>query len=529
MRALPSTRVTLLLVLSHPGFLRLYDEVLEELLERGHRVHVAFEHPETSAETMPVVERLGSVVLTGRAPARDDVFAGFAQVLRRTADYAIYLHPRLARARVARERRERRMPALLPRLVGGRSLSPGAVRLLLRAFLSLERAVPTSSAAQEFVRSSGADALVVASLVNDSGRQTDAIKAAQSLGLPTGVSVASWDNLTTKGLMRVHPDSALVWNEAQAEELRELHAFPVERVVVTGAQPFDRWFGRPPTLDREAFCAPLGLDPDVPFVVYTASSRSIAPADREAPFILEWIRALRDSLDPVLRAAGVLVRPHPLSLEPWQKLDLDHLGVKVWPTEMGNLAADDSRAGLFDSLHHGAAVVGLNTSAMLEAAIIGRPVHTIRVPEFVDGQDHTPHFRHLLPENGGFLRVAGSLAEHVRQLSESVADPAVARPGNERFVKSFIRPRGPERPCTPMVVDAIEALADAIPEPPPSPTWAPLLRAIVTAFYGWRLGAGRVRRKAARRRARRSVRRTRRFGRRLRGVLRTYHASLRGR
>ena len=37
----------------------------------------------------------------------------------------------------------------------------------------------------------------------------------------------------------------------------------------------------------------------------------------------------------------------------------------------------DNRADFFDSIYHSAAVVGINTSAMIEAAIIGRPVFSM--------------------------------------------------------------------------------------------------------------------------------------------------------
>ncbi|MGI8440588.1 MAG: hypothetical protein ACR2NV_10445 [Thermoleophilaceae bacterium] len=513
----------LLLVLSHPGFLRLYDEVIADLAGRGHHLHVGLENTRINAQTMSVLEGLGGgVTYAGRVPARKDAYAGFARALRRTADFAIYLHPHLARASGARERRGKLVAAPLRSLPGGRALRPGVTRFVLRAFLALERAIPSSAAAEDFVRAAAVDAVVVAPLVRDSGRQTDVVKAAQSLGVPTAVSVASWDNLTTKGLMRVQPDRVLVWNEAQAGELREFHAFPGERVIVTGAQPFDRWFGRTPRLHREAFSARVGLDPRAPWVLYTGSSPTIARPDREAAFILEWVRALRESPDPAVRDVRVLVRPHPLSLGPWREAHLDHLGVTVWPRERTNQAAEDTRADLFDSLYHSTAVVGVNTSAMIEAAIIGRPVHTLRVPGFARGQDQTAHFQHLLPENGGFLRVAYSMDEHLRQLAEAVANPTIADAANRRFVESFIRPWGLEHDCTPIVADAVEAVARTTPETEPPPVWAPLLRGVVGSLgTGGRVADARRRaRKSGRRRARRLQRRVRRSRRETGALLR---------
>ena len=74
--------------------------------------------------------------------------------------------------------------------------------------------------------------------------------------------------------------------------------------------------------------------------------------------------------------------------------DLGHVGVSL----------DASRGAdqdLYDSLFHSHAAVGLNTSAMLEAAIVGRPVHTLVIPGFDEGQVGTMHFHYLVEAYGG--------------------------------------------------------------------------------------------------------------------------------
>jgi hypothetical protein len=142
----------------------------------------------------------------------------------------------------------------------------------------------------------------------------------------------------------------------------------------------------------------------------------------------------------------------------------------------------DNRADFFDSIYHSAAVVGINTSAMIEAAIIGRPVFSMLAEEFAGTQEGTIHFHHLLPENGGCVRIASTIEEHVRQLSDRLRDPEGARAETRRFIGSFIRPHGIDRPATPIFVDAVERLA-AAPAPPPqlAPAWGFLLRPVVLA------------------------------------------------
>jgi hypothetical protein len=95
---------------------------------------------------------------------------------------------------------------------------------------------------------------------------------------------------------------------------------------------------------------------------------------------------------------------------------------------------------------------------MIEAAIIGRPVLTVRAPEFVESQAGTLHFDHLRPEHGGFVGETAGLDDHVLQLARAIADPGPWREANRRFVGRFVRPLGLDRPGTPVLADAIERL-----------------------------------------------------------------------
>ena len=121
---------------------------------------------------------------------------------------------------------------------------------------------------------------------------------------------------------------------------------------------------------------------------------------------------------------------------------------------------EHDRDTLFDSLYHSAAVVGLNTSAQLEAGILGRPVLTMLVPEFAEGQQGTLHFSYLLKEHGGFVDVAPDFDTHRRQLAAAVAGDYDART-IRTFIETFLRPHGIDRPAAPFMVQAIEQFAQS--------------------------------------------------------------------
>ena len=110
----------------------------------------------------------------------------------------------------------------------------------------------------------------------------------------------------------------------------------------------------------------------------------------------------------------MIVRPHPNANAPWDGVELGDPRAVIWPRVGIHPVAAQARADFYDSLAHAAAVVGINTTAMIEAAILEQSVLPLLVPSFA--QEATLHFRNLLAENGGFLHVATGLDEHLLQL-----------------------------------------------------------------------------------------------------------------
>src|SRR5690606_19287065 len=93
--------------------------------------------------------------------------------------------------------------------------------------------------------------------------------------------------------------------------------------------------------------------------------------------------------------------------------------VAVFPRAGGYPVTEAAQADYFDSLHHADAVFGINTSALLEAGIVGRPVFTLLDPEFAETQEGMRHFAHLT--RGGFLHVAADFEAHWQALRRALA------------------------------------------------------------------------------------------------------------
>jgi hypothetical protein len=442
----------------HFTYFRNFESVLRGLAEHGHHIHLAADRDE-AVGGQQLVQTLAARypnLTYGEAPRRvndDDAWVG--NHLRLGLDYLRYQHRVFDQALTLRERSRDRTPAIFLTLGRiARRIGEPARRLLVGIVRTLERYVPEDPAIREFIASHAPDVVLITPLINLGSSQIEYQRAARGLSIPCALCVWSWDHLSSKALIRDWPDRVFVWNDVQRQEALNLHGVPADRIVVTGAQCFDQWFNRQPSRDRAAFCAHVGLPDDRPFVMY-ACSTLFDHSPPEAKLVVEWIRRVRASRLPHLQNIGILVRPHPSRLFEWDNIDLASMGPTVlW----GRNPLDPvSKADYFDSMYHSAAVVGLITSAFIEAGIVGREVHTVLEPEFEDNQLGTVHYHYLTNTAGGLLIVGKGWDEHLQKLHETLSRPRqdVVRP----FIKAFVRPHGLDVAATPRFVAQVEAMS----------------------------------------------------------------------
>lgn len=472
----------ILLVLWHPLYvLRLYDSTIRALAERGHQLHLGFTNMDaTSLMTAagPYLQELTAKypqISYSLLPCRDDSWAPLAQQIRGLRTYLHYLRPYFQRAPRLLERAGEEVSASFQVIrhvpfIRGRFLQGMLARLLRWC----EQAIPSDPATEQAILAHQPDLVLVTPLVHAPAKQHDYVKSGRSLGLPTAIGVASWDNLTTKGLIQHEPDRIFLWNEAQRQEATRLHDMPEDKVVMTGAQAYDHWFTQSPSTTREQFCTRLGLNPANRILLYLCSSRFLQ--ENETAFIERWLRHLRASDHPMLKEIGVLIRPYPTSTaQQWSGVDFSRYGpVAIWPRSGEHPLLDAAKTTYFDSLYHSAAVVGVNTSGLLEAGIVGRRCFTVLAPDFADKQAGTVHFDYLL--RSGFLVSAQTFEEHFAQLAREMEAPNHEDAEVRAFLKTFLRPLGLESPATQHLVDAIEKMGKMRTSPVRTPPWLLPLR-----------------------------------------------------
>ncbi len=471
--------------MAHLGGFGAYEPVLRELARRGHAIHLSVGRSNArgwAGALQQLTTDFPSVTWSVLSPAGATFWAELARTIRIWADYLRYFHPDYDAAPKLKARAAARVPPRLVALSNRPAFAgnPGNRRRLIAALRLLERALPENDDVTRELRERRPDLVLVTPLVFLASPQFEVLRSALAAGIPAGYAVGSWDHLSSKALIRDMPHRVFVWNDTQKGEAVRLHGVPPDRIVVTGAQCYDQWFERRPVRTREAFCARVGLPADRKILLYVCSALFWG-SPVEAEFVLRWIRSVRESAEPSIRAAAILIRPHPARMEEWAAIDLsgfEHVSL------YGASPVDaQSKDDYFESLYYSSAVVGLNTSAFIEAAVVGRPVHTVLDPVFHENQEGVLHFHYLLTVGGGALRAGRSFAEHHAQLAQSLAADGAEWPGKE-FVRAFVRPHGLDRAATPVFCDAVEELL-AMPRPAPAatPLGLVLLRWIMSPVF----------------------------------------------
>ncbi len=275
--------------------------------------------------------------------------------------------------------------------------------------------------------------------------------AAKKFQVPVIAGVASWDNLSSRGLVNPLPQKILVWSKFMQKEAVEWHGFSNEQIAVVGAPLYDAYPKISGQHRRAEILKTLGLDPSRKTIFYGTS---------HAAFVGDEIDAVRDlanwvNTDQLDFPSQLIVRLHPqavapgpyqLQLDEYRALESDRvkidfpeiLNVKMqWDLPSGDLD------WLVQQLVASDVVVNLCSTISLDASILDRPVVNL----WYDPSGPKParysnrryineaHYQPLVDQR------AVTLAESSQHLKEVVnrylGDPGLHRFERARMVTQF--------------------------------------------------------------------------------------------
>ncbi len=182
--------------------------------------------------------------------------------------------------------------------------------------------------------------------------------------------VRSWDNVEMYGgVLRVIPDSLLVWGDFSKEGILKVNAIDPGMVKAVGVPHYDRYLAGP-TMTREAFLRSLGADPRRKLILFTPVGDMYLAENDADRFVLAELTKME---------ANILVRMPPADTVSWgtftppPNVFFYQPGTAIDAVGRREISrADDDH--LINSLHFAEVVVSGPSSIMLDAAAVGKPV-----------------------------------------------------------------------------------------------------------------------------------------------------------
>ena len=267
---------------------------------------------------------------------------------------------------------------------------------------------------------------------------TQALQAAQWLGIPTATFIFSWDNLTSQGRVILPYDYYIVWNEQLKKQLLEMYRnLRPEQVFVTGTPQFDFHFQQKFYQSRKDFCAEIGADESRPIVLYTTGMANHMPGE---PELVEQIADMIAEIGGENNAPQLMVRVYPKDLtgrfESLKERRKDIIFPKIaWEKSWLTPRYEDSFA-LVNALRHCAVGINVASTVSLELCMFDKPVinvgynppnvadQTLRYADYYDFDHYHP-----LVESGA-VELAKSADEMRDLIRQNLAAPERRR--NER-------------------------------------------------------------------------------------------------
>lgn len=302
------------------------------------------------------------------------------------------------------------------------------------------------------------------------------LHATERAAIPAITSILSFDNLTTRPPLPIRFDRYLVWNRANAAELRRGYpGLAATAIAIVGPAQFDfyadpRWV-RPVAEWRRD----LGLPDGAPTVLYGAGPPSVSP--HEAQYVDHLLAAIADGRLPAdLR---VVLRRHPNDPPGrWERFaahpavhvdDPGAIGSDLRPgqTNMGR----EQIEGLCSTLAHTDVHVNVSSTLTLDGAFYGKPQigpaydvegarrHRRRAIELYERE----HFLEIVASGG--LELARSPEQLVAQVAGALRDPDRLAPERQRMLEALCTHL--DGACTERVADTVrDALAELVQRPP---------------------------------------------------------------
>ena len=171
-------------------------------------------------------------------------------------------------------------------------------------YLKKEQQEELNKKALDFFEQENFEKVFVSSVIHEVA-DLELLKVAQKLKIPIDYFVASWDNLSSKGLFIVKPNKLMVWGDYDKKRAIKEHDFKEEEIVITGAPHFDSYF-LATKKSQEEFLKERSIPSDAKILLFAGTTFSLSNNEPEI------LKALAQYLQQQYQEKVIIwYRPHP--------------------------------------------------------------------------------------------------------------------------------------------------------------------------------------------------------------------------
>ncbi|MEK7659284.1 MAG: CDP-glycerol glycerophosphotransferase family protein [Patescibacteria group bacterium] len=272
------------------------------------------------------------------------------------------------------------------------------------------------------------------------------IREARSRAIPIIGMVRSWDNPTTKGILRVIPEKIIVNSPVMKEELIKFHDCKEENILVAGYPQFDNWLNDQ-TLSRDDFFKKIGADPVKQLILFAPAGKVLSDTD------WQLCQILKEALDDGSLSVNIqfLVRNHPhhpadLSMfkkDPRFIIEIPGMRNKDWSDKKVEYGPEENDH-LKNSIYYSDIIMYVATTLGLDATVFNKP----QIMVSFDGWESKSYVQSVRRYNRedclqnlvrcGGTRVVKSKKEWIKSINEYLRDPSLDQAGRDKTVTEHL-------------------------------------------------------------------------------------------
>ncbi len=255
--------------------------------------------------------------------------------------------------------------------------------------------------------------------------------------------INSWDKVTSRCILRLLPDKAIVFNDIVKGEMMDFNEMNEQDIFVSGLPQYDFFYTRKPIL-REEFFNKIKIPSDKKLIVYAPMGRAFSSADWDIIDLLQemiYSKELKYECELLVRfQPNDFVDEEEISKRP--DLKCDKPGIR-FGTKRG-VDWDMNKADLDhlqDTLYHMSVLVCYASSISIDASIFDKPVINInfeinKIPKLLKSPVQyyrTWHYKNVLKTNA--VDLVNNRQELLDSINKYLDDPSVKSKERENLVK----------------------------------------------------------------------------------------------